>query len=276
MSYTKLIKSATEGVGFTSFKEGDGRPRRGPIPKVSVSPILEVANYLAKNTRGVTPQKPTVAKGKGKIVEKGKDKLVEPPKQKSFQLRTGGALRIEKEPTPARPVAPTTIPAQPTAPHLHTSGPLKMEGRAKRPLATPPQVARALKLVDKPKESEEPPLKKKKKKKITPEATMPSKIMQDQLASFLGARKRTSPKPVVKTIEEVKAFIANELIATKPLNMAPLDSIGATPKTTIPIESTSFQPLGSNIQQILDDIELDVELDNSIGMEHERAKGSGL
>ena len=139
----------------------------------------------------------------------------------------------------------------------------------KRPIATPTQVTKILKLVYEPEESEEPPLKK--KKTTTSEATMPVKTMQDQLACFLGARRRIGLKPVVKTAEEVKAFIADELVAVKLLNMAPLGSIRAAPMTAIPIESTSFQPLGSNIQYILDDIELDVESDNSVGMEHERA-----
>jgi hypothetical protein len=45
-----------------------------------------------------------------------------------------------------------------------------MEGKVKRPLATPPRVARVLKLVEEPEEFEEPPLKKK-KKMIVPEVT---------------------------------------------------------------------------------------------------------
>jgi hypothetical protein len=79
-------------------------------------------------------------------------------------------------------------------------------------------------------------------------------------------------KPVVKTMEEVKAFIANEPITVKPLDMAPLGSVGATLGTAIPIKSTSFQPLGSNIQYILDDIKLEVDSKNSIRTEHEKAR----
>jgi hypothetical protein len=79
-------------------------------------------------------------------------------------------------------------------------------------------------------------------------------------------------KPVVKTMEEVKAFIANEPITMKPLDMAPLGLVGATLGTVIPIKSTSFQPLGSNIQYILDDIKLEVDSKNSIRIEHEKAR----
>jgi hypothetical protein len=61
-------------------------------------------------------------------------------------------------------------------------------------------------------------------------------------------------------MEEAKAFITNELVAVKPLNMAHLGSTGAALGTAIPIESTFFQPLGSNIQHILDDIELEMDL----------------
>ena len=206
---------------------------------------------------------------------------MEPPKQKSFQLRTGEALRIEKEIASTRPTVPPVALAQPTTPrvqpaappatpHFHTFRPLKMEGKAKRPLATSPQVARVLKLVNKPEEFEEPSLKKK-KMMTAPKAMVPVKTIHDQLASFLSAR-RTSLKPIVKTVEEAKAYIANELVAMKPLNMAPLSSVGATSGIAIPIESISFEPLGSNIQHILDDIELEMDSKNSIGIEHERAR----
>jgi hypothetical protein len=102
-------------------------------------------------------------------------------------------------------------------------GPLKMKAMAKRPLAIPPQIARVLKLVDEAKDSEEPeepPLKKKKKKKKmmrVAEATTLVNIVQGQLASFLGDRRRIGPKQVMKTVEEAKAFITNELVAVKPL-----------------------------------------------------------
>ena len=56
--------------------------------------------------------------------------MVEPLKQKIFQFHIGGALRIRRETKEST--------AQPTAPHFHTSRPLKMEGKAKRPIATPP------------------------------------------------------------------------------------------------------------------------------------------
>ena len=44
--------------------------------------------------------------------------------------------------------------------------------------------------------------------------------------------------------------------------------VDATLGTAIPVLSVSFQPLGSNVQHILDDIELKVDSYSSIGMEH--------
>jgi hypothetical protein len=79
---------------------------------------------------------------------------------------------------------------------------------------------------------------------------------------------RTSPRPVVQLVAEIKAFLANELVAMMSLNMAPLVSVVAAPGTTIttiPVPSVTFQPLGSNIQDILDDIKLDVDSYSSVG-----------
>ena len=73
-------------------------------------------------------------------------------------------------------------------------------------------------------------------------------------------------------MEELKAFTANELVIVKPLNMDLLGSTGAASRNVIPIDSTSFQPLGSNIQHILDDIEPEVDLENFLGTEHKRTK----
>jgi hypothetical protein len=54
MSYLKLIEKASEGLGFTSFKEGDNGVRRRPTPEVTIGQILNNANPLARNTRGTT------------------------------------------------------------------------------------------------------------------------------------------------------------------------------------------------------------------------------
>jgi hypothetical protein len=64
---------------------------------------------------------------------------------------------------------------------------------------------------------------------------------------------------------EIEAFLANELVAVMSLNMTPLVSAGVAPGMAILVPSVTFQPLGSNIQDILDDIELDVDSYSSIG-----------
>ena len=109
-------------------------------------------------------------------------------------------------------------------------------------------------------EPQEPQLKKRKLVKVA-EATTPVNTVQGQLASLLKAGRKTSPKPVMKIVAEVK-----------PLNMAPLDLAGVTLGTTIPVESVSFQPLGIYIKHILDDIELEVDSEISIGTEREKVR----
>jgi hypothetical protein len=86
------------------------------------------------------------------------------------------------------------------------------------------------------------------------------------VASFLVARRKQAPKPSVLVMANVEAFFANEPVevspenATEPVLEETLQVIeGPTPTTSI-----LGQPLGSNIQHILEDIEL--ELEDSIGM----------
>jgi hypothetical protein len=55
LSYTKLIEKALEGIGFTSFEEGDDGVRRRPALEVVTGQVLKVVDPLAKNTQGVTP-----------------------------------------------------------------------------------------------------------------------------------------------------------------------------------------------------------------------------
>ena len=81
-------------------------------------------------------------------------------------------MRIGKETASAQPAI------QPTTPYLRTSRPLKMESKAKRPRASPTQVARVIKLIDELKKSAEPLLKKKKKTTAL-EAMAPIETMQD-------------------------------------------------------------------------------------------------
>jgi hypothetical protein len=56
------------------------------------------------NTRGATPRKLVVDKGKKKVVDKGTGKMVEPLKPEKFQLHTSRALRIVEQ--AKKPIAP--------------------------------------------------------------------------------------------------------------------------------------------------------------------------
>ena len=74
------------------------------------------------------------------------------------------------------------------------------------------------------------------------------------------------PKPYVPCMVDVEAFLVKEPIEASPVNAAgpvlaePLQ----VPKGPIPKKSILGHPMGSNIQDILDD--LDLESENSIGM----------
>jgi hypothetical protein len=91
------------------------------------------------------------------------------------------------------------------------------------------------------------------------------------MVSFLGARRRTSLKPVVKSTVKAEAFLANEPVLVQPLNMVPLISEGVAPRTAILVEFVSFLPLGSNINDILNDIDIEMLSEGSIGMECDKA-----
>ncbi|KAB8586120.1 hypothetical protein FH972_025775 [Carpinus fangiana] len=89
-----------------------------------------------------------------------------------------------------------------------------MEGRKKKPEATPPQAARVLKLLDEPKESKEPKDK-------------------DGLATFLAPQWKTGSKLVIYPVATYKAFLFEEPIAVKPLiEMESKDSAAGWPNQT--------------------------------------------
>ena len=87
------------------------------------------------------------------------------------------------------------------------------------------------------------------------------------MVNFLGARRRTGPKPVVKSVAEAEAFLANEPVPVQPLNMVPLISEGAALRTIIPMEFVYFIPLSSSINTILSDIDIETLSEGLIGME---------
>jgi hypothetical protein len=84
------------------------------------------------------------------------------------------------------------------------------------------------------------------------------------VASFLAARRQQAPPPSVPRVEAVAAFLANEPILAVPVNVA-----GQAEEPLLaaegPIPSTLSHPLGSNIQHILE--ELDIRSEDFIGME---------
>jgi hypothetical protein len=115
-------------------------------------------------------------------------------------------------------------------------------------------MTRVLRLVDELEEPEVPLIKKRKLVKETEAKALAIKG-QESFANFLGAQRKKGPKLVVMLVAELEAFLANNLVVVNHLNAAPLDPIGATPASTIPIGLVSLNPLESNIQHILDDID---------------------
>jgi hypothetical protein len=76
-----------------------------------------------------------------------------------------------------------------------------------------------------------------------------------KVASFLVARRSQAPPPSVPRVEEVAAFLANEPIPAVPVNVAGLvDEPLVAPEGPIP--SVLNRQLGSNIQHILEDLEM--------------------
>jgi hypothetical protein len=87
-----------------------------------------------------------------------------------------------------------------------------------------------------------------------------------KVAGFLAARRNQAPPPSVPRVEEVAAFLANEPILAVPVNVAGLvDEPLMAPEGPIP--SVLNRQLGSNIQHILEDLEMASE--DSVGMANE-------
>ena len=84
------------------------------------------------------------------------------------------------------------------------------------------------------------------------------------MANFLANRRRQVPPPSVPRMDVVEAFLAN-----KPVEAIPVTVAGPIVKVLIqapdgPIPSALGHPLGSNIQHILE--EIDMESEESVGM----------
>jgi hypothetical protein len=232
-----------------------------------------------------------VDKGKAVAVDKGKGILVEPekPEKVVYPIQTGGVFRIQEPRAPAilvLPIVPLVV-KSPMVP--------------RRKVGSPPKAVRALVLADKEDELEveepatatfapTPPVRASaeesdiqvveasvvKKRKLTKETepTVPMveptapligtavpPIQTVNVAYFLVAQRSQALPPSVPRAEEVAAFLANEPVLAVPMNVVrhgPLQALGG------PIPSMLDHPLGSNIQHILEGIE--VESEDSVGM----------
>ena len=257
-----------------------------PAGHATVKITEEVArvrfNYSppAANTQGVTPRKDqTQAAGKGKSsqLDKGKGKMIEsekPRKAAPFPLQTGGAFKIrDREPALPAPKAPQPV--------LGVKSPTEA-----------PRVARVLRLVDDEEdvEAEHPaevasvparkaPTPREESKVKVIEAPLPKKIMLRKIAdvavppaapaavnmaNFLANRKRQVPPPSVPRMDAVEAFLANEPMEAISVTVAPpaVEEPIRAPKGPLP--PSLGHPLSSNIQHILE--EIDIESKESVGM----------
>jgi hypothetical protein len=83
------------------------------------------------------------------------------------------------------------------------------------------------------------------------------------VADFLAARRHQAPPPSVPRVKDVAAFLANEPVLAIPVNMVGLvEKPLQAPKGLTP--SMLDYPLGSNIQDILED--LDMGSEDSVGI----------
>jgi hypothetical protein len=242
----------------------------------------------AANTRASTPKKDknkvlVATRTKPKIVDKGKAKVIDigKPEKVSYPIRIGGQFKI-REPKPLTP------------PRLPIAAPLKKPQveNAKKP----PKVVRVLKLQDEEETPEAgglvevcpepgprnhdtveesmevleaPAIKKRKlskaaKLEVPTTEPVASVIGAVGVARFLASRRKKVELPLVPRLAEVEAFIANEPVLTVPVAVAKLIGEENLRAPEGPIPSLLNKPLGSNIQHILDNI--DMESKDSVGM----------
>jgi hypothetical protein len=89
-------------------------------------------------------------------------------------------------------------------------------------------------------------------------------IGAEDVAGFLASRRKKAELPSVPRLAEVEAFIANKPVPVVPVAVAKLVGDEHLRMLEGPTPSLLIKPLGSNIQHILDDI--DMELEDSVGM----------
>jgi hypothetical protein len=242
----------------------------------------------AANTRASTPRKgkgeaPLAAQVKPKVADKGKAKVIDTgkPTKAVYPIMTGGNFKIWEPKVPIPPSLPVN---PPTKKGLLVDKPEK-----------PPRVARALKLLDEEESSKvggptknlpgsarkthsateesvevvEAPLVK--RRKLTKAAgedvpTAGSALPVDKVAEvtgFLASRRKKAVPPSVSPLVEVEKFMTNEPVLAVPVAVAKVadEEPLRVPEGSIPVLS---QPLGSNIQHILEDIKM--MSDDSVGV----------
>ena len=205
--------------------------------------------------------------------------MIEPEKPKKiarFPLQTDGVFKIyDKDPAPLAPVVTQLV------------------KREKKLAEAPSRVAKVLRLVDYEEdlEVEEPakvtsvlvpkaptlgeesevkvievPLVRKRTPKKVANVATPEAILAVAMnvASFLANQRKQAPLPSVPPMAEVEAFLANELMEAILVNAVELVAEELIQAPDGPIPSILCHPLGSNIQHILE--EIDMESEESVGM----------
>jgi hypothetical protein len=235
----------------------------------------------AANTRGASPRKgqaQATDKGKPSHMDKGKGKMIEPEKPQkaaAHPLQTGGVFKIY-DPKTASPTLKQWVKDPVEAPRVARV--LKLvdeeeEAVAEKPTEMPSIPALGVPTLREDSEVEviEVPLVRKRKLKkaaeiAAPEAAAPEAVptVAATMANFLAVRRRQAPPPSIPRMEAVEAFLANEPIEAFPVTVAGpvVEQLLRAPDGPIP--SILAHPLGSNIQHILEDI--DMESEESVGI----------
>ena len=212
-------------------------------------------------------------------MDKDKGKMIEPEKLKKaapFSLQTGGIFKIhDRDTAPTAPIVPQPVQV------------------VKNLTKAPPRVARVLKLVDDeddveagqpaeatsvlipkaptPREEskveviEAPLMRKRTLKKAVDAATLGAvPVAEVNMANFLANRRRQVPHPSVPRMDVVEAFLANEPVEAILVTVARQVVKEPIQAPDGPIPSALGHPLGSNIQHMLEKI--DMELKESVRM----------
>ena len=112
---------------------------------------------------------------------------------------------------------------------------------------------------------EAPLIRKRTLRKVADDAALKAKpAAAMNVANFLANRRKQIPPPFVLPMAEVEAFLANEPVEAISVNVVKPVAEETIKAPGGPIPSVLCYPLGSNIQHILEDI--DMELEESVGM----------